>query len=133
MAGTSGNSFNGSYRIQPPTPQETIRGQLNKGWGLLSEHLSRDYDEVLMWDRLHCLETTIAHALATRSTLLPNCLPLLQEVKHDIHTCVQLTSAQSHTTACYMVLGTYAVLATHTNNQTKQMINDLHTFCEKHI
>ncbi len=31
----------------PPTPQDTIRGQLNKGWVPLSEHLPRDYDEVL--------------------------------------------------------------------------------------
>ncbi len=99
-------------------PQETIRGQLNKGWVPLSEHLSRDYDEVLTWDRLHCLETTIAHALAMCSTSLPKCLPLLQEVKHDIHTHVQLTLAQSDTMAWYMVLGTYTVLATHINNLT---------------
>ncbi len=70
----------------PPTPQETIRGQLNKGWVPLSEHLSQDYDEVLMQDHLHCLETTIAHALVVHSTTLPNCIPLLQEVEHDIRT-----------------------------------------------
>ncbi len=100
----------------PPTPQDTIRGQLNKGWVPLSEHLPQDYDEVLMHDRLHCLETMIAHALMTHSTSLPNCLPLLQEVENDIRNCVQLTSAQSDATAWYTVLGMYAILASHINN-----------------
>ncbi len=100
----------------PPTPQDTIRGQLNKGWVPLSEHLPRDYDEVFTHDRLHCLETTIAHTLMTHSTLLPNCLPLLQEVENDICNCVQLTSAQSDAMAWYTVLGTYAILASHINN-----------------
>ncbi len=100
----------------PPTPQDTIRGQLNKGWVPLSEHLPQDYDEVLTRDRLHCLETTIAHALTMHSTSLPNCLPLLQEVENDIRNRVQLTSAQSDATAWYTVLGTYAILASHINN-----------------
>ncbi len=100
----------------PPTPQDTIRGQLNKGWVSLSEHLPRDYDEVLTRDRLHCLETTIAHALTTNSTSLPNCLPLLQEVENDIRNHVQLTSAQSDAMAWYTVLGTYAILASHINS-----------------
>ena len=52
----------------PPMPQDTIRGQLNKGWVPLSEHLPRDYDEVLTCDRLRCLEATIAHALTTHSS-----------------------------------------------------------------
>ncbi len=104
----------------PPTPQDTIRGQLNKGWVLLSEHLPCDYDEVLTHDRLYCLETTIAHALTTSSTSLPNCLPLLQEVESDIRNRVQLTSAQSDATAWYTVLGTYAVLASHINHLTSR-------------
>ncbi len=104
----------------PSMPQDTIRGQLNKGWVPLSEHLPKDYDEVLTQDWLHCLETTIAHALAMRSTSLPNCLPLLQEVENDIHTCIQLTSAQSDAMAWNTVLGTYAVLASHINNLTSR-------------
>ncbi len=102
----------------PSTPQDTVRGQLNKGWVPLSEHLPRDYNEVLTRDWLHCLETMIAHALAMHSTSLPNCLPLLQEV--DIRTHVQLTSAQSDATAWYMVLGMYAILASHINNLTSR-------------
>ncbi len=101
-----------------PHTQESISGQLNKGWVPLSEHLNQDYDEVLTWDRLHCLETTITHALSTCSTLLPNCLPLLQEVENDICMHVQLMSAQSNMMAWYMVLGTYAILAAHINNLT---------------
>ncbi len=100
----------------PPTPQDTIQGQLNKGWVPLSEHLPRDYDEVLTRDRLRCLEATIAHALTTHSSSLPNCLPLLQEVENDIRNRMQLTSAQSDATAWYMVLGTYAILASHINS-----------------
>ena len=53
----------------PTTPQDTIQGQLNKGWVPLCEHLPRDYDEVLTCDCLHCLETTIAHMLTMRSKL----------------------------------------------------------------
>ena len=101
--------------VAPTTPQDTIRGQLNKGWVPLSEHLPRNYDEVLTRDHLHCLETTIAHALTMRSKSLPNCIPLLQEVETDIRTCVQLMSAQSDAAAWYMVLGTYAVLTLHIN------------------
>ncbi len=104
--------------VAPTTPQDTIRGQLNKGWVPLSEHLPRNYDEVLTRDHLHCLETTIAHALTMRSKSLPNCIPLLQEVETDIRTCVQLTSAQSDAAAWYTVLGTYAVLTSHINNLT---------------
>ncbi len=100
---------------QPPTPQETIHGQLNRGWVLLSEHLPQDYDEVLTWDHLHCLETTIAHTLVACSNMLPNCIPLLQKIEHDIRTRVQLTLVQSDATAWYTVLGTYAVLAAHIN------------------
>ncbi len=62
------------------------------------------------------METTIAHALTTHSSSLPNCLPLLQEVENDIRNRVQLTSAQSDATAWYMVLGTYAILASHINS-----------------
>ena len=102
----------------PSMPQDTIRGQLNKGWVPLSEHLPQDYDEVLMRDHLHCLETTIAHTLTMHSKLLPNCIPLLQEVETDIHMRVQLTSAQSDAAAWYTVLGTYAVLTSHINNLT---------------
>ncbi len=105
-----------SERYAPPTPQDTIQGQLNKGWVPLSEHLPRDYDEVLTRDRLRCLETTIAHVLMTHSSSLPNCLSLLQEVENDIRNRVQLTSAQSDTTAWYTVLGTYAILASHINS-----------------
>ncbi len=105
-----------SEQYAPPTPQDTIRGQLNKGWVPLSEHLPRDYDEVLTRDRLRCLEATIAHALMTHSSSLPNCLPLLQEVENDIRNHVQLTSAQSDATAWYMVLGTYTILASHINS-----------------
>ena len=102
----------------PSTPQDTIRGQLNKGWVPLSEHLPQDYDEVLTHDRLHCLETTIAHALTTRSKSLPNCIPLLQEVETNIHMRIQLTSAQSDAVAWYMVLGMYAILTLHINSLT---------------
>ncbi len=105
-------------QVTLPTPQDMIRGQLNKGWVLLSEHLPRDYDEVLTRDRLHCLETTIANALMTCSMSLPNCLPLLQEVEKDICNHVQLMSAQSDATAWYTVLGTYTILASHINNLT---------------
>ncbi len=106
--------------VAPTMPQDTIRGQLNKGWVPLSEHLPRDYDEVLTHDRLHCLETTIAHALTMRSKSLPNCIPLLQEVETDIRTCVQLMSAQSDAAAWYTVLGTYAVLTSDINNLTSR-------------
>ena len=102
----------------PTMPQDTIQGQLNKGWVPLSEHLPRDYDEVLTRDRLHCLETTIAHALTMRSKSLPNCIPLLQEVETDIRMRVQLASAQSDAAAWNMVMGTYAVLTSHINNLT---------------
>ncbi len=102
----------------PTMPQDTIRGQLNKGWVPLSEHLPRDYDEVLTRDHLHCLETTIAHALAMRSKSLPNCIPLLQEVETDIRMHIQLMSAQSDAAAWYTVLGMYAVLTSHINNLT---------------
>lgn len=102
----------------PPTPKEMIWGQLNRGWVLLSKHLHWDYDEVLTQDRLHCLETTIAHALVARSNTLPNCIPLLQEIEQDIHTRVQLMLAQSDAMAWYMVLGTYAIVAAHINQVT---------------
>ena len=106
--------------VAPTMPQDTIRGQLNKGWVPLSEHLPHDNDEVLMRDCLHCLETTITHALTTCSKSLPNCIPLLQEVETDIRTCVQLTSAQSDAAAWYTVLGMYAVLTSHINNLTSR-------------
>ncbi len=106
--------------VTPTTPQDTIRGQLNKLWVPLSEHLPRDYDEVLMRDHLHCLETTIAHALTTRSKSLPNCILLLQEVETDIRTRIQLMSAQSDAAAWYTVLGTYTVLTSHINNLTSR-------------
>ncbi len=106
--------------VAPTTPQDTIRGQLNKGWVPLSEHLPRDYDEVLTRNHLHCLETTIAHALTTRSKSLPNCIPLLQEVETNIRMHVQLMSAQSDAAAWYTVLGMYAVLTSHINNLTSR-------------
>ncbi len=107
-------------QVAPPTPQDTVRGQLNKGWVPLSEHSPRDYDEVLTRDRLHCLETTITHVLTMHSTSLPNCLPLLQEVEKDIRNHMQLTSVQSDAMAWYMVLGTYAILASHINKLTSR-------------